>query len=478
MDAMPQETIFMTHRAKLFFILITLFALIYNCFLPLHPDEAYYWSWSRHLALSYFDGPPLIAYLIKLSTLILGNTAFAIKLVSVICLTLTAWLVHQFSRHLFDQKVAEVALILFLLIPFVQAGYLISTPDSPLILFWTATLYAFYLALNTQHLRYLYLTGLCAGLMLLSKYTGILLLAALFAYLVCSKHRRQLRNPHLYLAAILALIIFSPVIIWNWQHHWIGFAFQWHHGHANDKIFQLKYLGQYIGGQIGAFNPILFFALFVLIFRKRQQLLSNTKLYYLIWPFALTFLFFLYNSCFKKSEVNWPAPAYITAGIMLAYWFVTNKYRKTYIASIILGIAVVIVVKFPWVTPFMPNKDVLLNKFLGYQQLMQQAAPYYKPGDIVVSDSYQRASEASFYLPSQPPVYIITPTRFSQYTLWSQKLKQAIQHGKINSVLYIGDASQKNHLLHYFKSCQLLKHLNYNGQFKTRQRVLLKCQNP
>ena len=465
----------MTHRAKIIFLLMTLFALGYNYFLPLHPDEAYYWTWSRHLAWSYFDGPPLIAYLIKISTSVFGNTAFAIKLASVICLTLTAGLIHRFTRQLFNAKIAEVALIVFLFIPFVQAGYLITTPDSPLILFWTATLYSFYLALTTHQARFLYLAGTCAGLMLLSKYTGILLLAALLMYLIFSKHRHYFRNPHLYLAAAWALLLFSPVLIWNAEHHWMSFAFQWHHGQTSHPVFSFKYVGQYILGQLGAFNPIFWVALFVLLICKRRDFAHHDKLYYLLWPFALNFLFFLYSSCFKKSEVNWAAPAYISAVILLAYWLVTYKCRKTYVIGLLLSVIVILVVKVPWAFPFMPNRDVLLNKFLGYRSIMTQAAPYYRAGDVVLSDAYQSAAEASFYLPGQPPVYIITPTRFSQYTLWSQPVKQAILNGKIRQVLYIGDISQRDSLFHFFKRCHLLKHLDYTGRFNTRQRVLLLC---
>ena len=209
--------------------------------------------------------------------------------------------------------------------------------------------------------------------------------------------------------------------------------------------------------------------------RDSRDFAHHDKLYYLLWPFALTFLFFLYSSCFKKSEVNWAAPAYISAGILLAYWLVTYKCRKTYVIGLLLSVIVILVVKVPWAFPFMPNRDVLLNKFLGYRSIMTQAAPYYRAGDVVLSDAYQRAAEASFYLPGQPPVYIITPTRFSQYTLWSQPVKQAILNGKIRQVLYIGDISQRDSLFHFFKRCHLLKHLDYTGRFNTRQRVLLRC---
>ena len=461
----------MTSRARWLFIAITLFALIYNGFLPLHPDEAYYWTWSRHLAWSYYDAPPMVAYLIWLSTHLFGTSAFTVKLGSVLCITVGAYLIHQLTQRLFDSKTAEVALVITLLIPFVQAGYLLTTPDSPLLLFWTATLYAFYLALDTGKTHYFYLAGLCAGLMLLSKYTGVLLLTALFGYLIFSPQRRYFKNPHLYLAGVLALVVFSPVIIWNAQNHWVSFLFQWHHGTGGHHGFSGKYLGQFLGGQLGVFNPVWFVMMLVFVIgyvghkilhrgqdgnnvssRPSSRDLGNKNSYlpFLLWPFLLTWLFFFYQACFTKSQPNWPAPAYVSAIILLAYWLVKGQWRKTYIVGTAVSVVVIIVVKFPMLFPFMPPKDVLLNKFLGYQQVMQQAAKYYHPGEVVLSDSYQRASEAAFYLPDRPEVYIITPTRTSQITMWSQSIKHQAQQGNIPQALYIGQDSQHHALQKYF----------------------------
>ncbi len=71
---------------------MALFGALYNIWLPVHPDEAYYWDWSRHLSLSYYDGPPLMAYLIRISTFLLGGaTAFSVKLTSVLCATVGAF---------------------------------------------------------------------------------------------------------------------------------------------------------------------------------------------------------------------------------------------------------------------------------------------------------------------------------------------------------------------------------------------------
>jgi len=196
--------------------------------------------------------------------------------------------------------------------------------------------------------------------------------------------------------------------------------FQWHHGAQQQTGFSLKYFGNFFGGQIGVVNPIFFIALIIILFKQRHVIKANPQLYYLLWPFAFTFLFFFYQACFNKSEPNWTAPAFVSGAIILAYFIYHLHYRKTYIAGVILSIAAIIFIKLPWTAPFIPRQSVLLNQFLGYNVLMQQASHYYKPGDILYADSYQMASEAAFYLPDQPQTYIFLPdqARLHEYQFW------------------------------------------------------------
>jgi hypothetical protein len=72
-----------------FVLALTLWRAYTGATLPLHPDEAYYWLWSRHLALSYFDHPPMIAYLIKLSTVFSQSAVFWCGALQKTCLNVT-----------------------------------------------------------------------------------------------------------------------------------------------------------------------------------------------------------------------------------------------------------------------------------------------------------------------------------------------------------------------------------------------------
>ncbi len=202
------------------FAAIVLLNLIFNATLPLHFDEAYYWVWSQHLQLSYFDHPPMIAWLIRIVTLA-SDAEWIIRLVPLGCTMLAGLGIRQLAAWMYTPAIADKALLIFLVSPLAQMGFTLATPDAPLILGWTLTLLCAYRAFFEQRRRWYYLTGLAAGFALLSKYTAVLLLPALVGFALCSSLRRKLLWREFGLAAGLTVLVFLPVIIWNAGHDWV-----------------------------------------------------------------------------------------------------------------------------------------------------------------------------------------------------------------------------------------------------------------
>lgn len=457
-------------------LFMTIFALIYNIFLPAHTDEAYYWQWGRHLALSYYDGPPLMAYLIRISTTVFGISAWSIKFPAVMCMSAAALATTALAGELFSKKVATTTLLLLIFMPITQAGYVISTLDPALVCFWSITLYVFYLAISREKNRYRYLAGVCLGLTLLAKYPGVLIGMSLFLFMLLSHYRSQLKNINWYLAVLVALLVFSPVIIWNYQQHWVSFAFQYNHGVAASKHFQWSLMGNFLGSQLGVANPIFLIAVIYYSIRYFKTIWKNKKLLYVAIPFWLTFLFFFYQGVFQFAEANWAAPAYISAAILLAYFIVHFNKKVLLYAIVALNIVLTIFMRFPQTTPFLPDNAILLSNFLGFKQVIQQAAPYYEPSDIVVSNRYQTASLTALYLPHHPQTYILGDTHH-QYSYWSKPLKAAIRTGKVKSILYVGEQLSYYEFQDYFKHWQVLKKLSYRGQWNSRHWVVIRAWN-
>jgi dolichol-phosphate mannosyltransferase len=189
--------------------------------------KAYYWNYTQHMGLSFLDHPPMVAWLIWLGTSVLGNNEFGVRIGAFVCGLVAMGYLYALARNLYDKSTAMRTLLLLAVLPVGFASSTLMTPDAPLIAAWAATLYYMERALVAGRSSAWLGTGIAFGLGMLSKYTLSLLgIAALLFVILDPTARRWMRRPHPYLAAALALLLFSPVIIWNSEHEWASFLFQ------------------------------------------------------------------------------------------------------------------------------------------------------------------------------------------------------------------------------------------------------------
>ena len=206
---------------------ILLLHLIYLGQAQLHPHEAYYWNYTQHMDLSFLDHPPMVAWLIWLGTSVLGNNEFGVRIGAFLCGLVAMGYLYALARNQYDKSTGMRTVLLLAVLPVGFASSTLMTPDAPLIAAWAATLYYLERALVAGRSSAWLGVGIAFGLGMLSKYTlGLLGIAALLFVILDPTARRWLHRPHPYLAAALALLLFSPVIIWNNEHHWASFLFQ------------------------------------------------------------------------------------------------------------------------------------------------------------------------------------------------------------------------------------------------------------
>jgi len=220
-----------------------LLRLVYASQVELLPEEAYYWSYSRHLDFGYLDHPPLVAWLIRLGTSLFGDTEFGVRFGAVICGVTTSVFLFRVTRNLFDEPAALLSLLLSQVLPFFFMSGLLMTPDAPLTAAWAASLYFLERALIAGRASEWLWVGLSLGVGLLAKYTIALLgIATLLFMLLDPVSRRWFRRWEPYAAALVAVAVFSPVILWNSQHEWASFAFQTSRRLADRPRFSLHKL--------------------------------------------------------------------------------------------------------------------------------------------------------------------------------------------------------------------------------------------
>ena len=301
-------------------------------------DEAHYWIYSKFLDFSYFDHPPLIGYIIKASTLIFGNTEFAVRFPTLLIFFFAIWIFFICVKKLYNERTAFVGVLLLNVLPvFSFLGSVIAVPDSPLALFWLLSLLIFIIIIETNNKKYWYLLGITTGFAMLSKYNGVLIPFSVFLFLIFSpKHRFWFKNKEPYFGLILSAVIFLPVIIWNIENSWASFGFQLKHGfgHSLPK-FSLTFFGRSIGAQAGYISPLLFLMFIIAAFlcvKETYKKKDRTTL--IISCFSLPALL-LFNAIATFNEIlpHWPAMGYLVlsiyvAHLILKFWHV--KWFKFY----------------------------------------------------------------------------------------------------------------------------------------------------
>src|SRR6201995_2990108 len=159
--------------------------LVSAAYTPLTFDEAYYWTWSKHLAGGYYDHPPMVAIVIRLGTMIAGDSEFGVRLVSILLALPMSFAMFRSAEILFGGKrVAATATILLNVTLMAAVGTLIVTPDAPLLV--AASFVLFFLAkvLETGRGAWWLAVGVAVGAALLSKYTALFFGPAIVIWLV------------------------------------------------------------------------------------------------------------------------------------------------------------------------------------------------------------------------------------------------------------------------------------------------------
>ena len=225
--------------------------------IPLTEDEAYYRLWSQHLHLGYYDHPPMIAWWIRLGTLLAGDSALGVRLLPVLGAAATTWLTADLARRLGGStRTALIAALAYNAMLTIGAGGLLATPDAPALLFWAATLSVLGRIAAGGSPRLWLLAGAMAGLACISKYSALFLAPGIVLWLAGSgEGRRRLLTPWPWTAILPAGAIFATNLAWNATHGWLTFEKQF--GRVEPSQFRPGYLGEFLATQFVLLNPLV-----------------------------------------------------------------------------------------------------------------------------------------------------------------------------------------------------------------------------
>jgi undecaprenyl-diphosphatase len=408
----------------------------------------------------------MIAYLIFLGTYIFGDTVFGIRIMAVLFSFLSSILLYALGRRVYDERVGLFSAIFIQIIPLFSAYGTLFTIDSPFIFFWILSLFLFREAINNKksiirgqeaslllnsdnppippaekvgfdaarHERgrdfsmvYWRLLGLSIGFGLLTKYTMVLFYLCALLFFLFSKERRAIlltRGP--YIAFIISILVFSPVIIWNANHDWVTLRHTAGQAHVAEGIrVSLQSFLEFSGSQLGVITPLFFILMAISVWKLRKKPEGD----FLFWFSIPVFVFFLLKSIQAKVQANWALSGYISGIIAFSAFYMKDfpregKGRKVLIVSaVLLTVLITSVAHYPSMLNLHAKLDPS-SRITGWRELGAEVTGLYEEMSadhrvFIFSDRYQVASELAFYVKGKPVTYCVNlKRRMNQYDLW------------------------------------------------------------
>jgi hypothetical protein len=390
--------------------------------IELSEDEAYQWLWSKHLALSYFSKPPLIAYTQFLGTHLWGDTAFGVRFFSPVIAAILSLLLLRFFAREIRARIGFWLVPISAATPLLAVGATLMTIDPLSVLFWMAALISGWRAVRNDSTAHWLWTGLWMGLGFLSKYTALFQLLCWVVFF-CSwpPARPQLRRPGPYLALVIMALCAVPVLIWNQQHNWITLTHVASNAGLNNEWRPtLRYVWDFFGAELLLLNPIFFAGAVLAAAGCWKRSWKNRLSIYLFSMGAPVFLIYAGYTLRSRVQANWIAPSVLPLFCLMAVywearwrtdrWHVSKGVRVWLTAGVCLGLTMVILLHDTNLITKMsglalPIESDPLRRVRGWKEtalvvgearakLLAERKPVF-----IIGDHYGITGLISFYLP-------------------------------------------------------------------------------
>ncbi len=371
-------------------------------------DEAQYWFWSRELAFGYFSKPPLIGWIIRVTTEICGSGETCVRAPSAILHAGTAILVFLIAKTLYDARIGFWAGLSYATLPGVSLSSSLISTDAPLLLFVALALYSLVKLRESDGWRWAILLGVAIGLGFLAKYAmAYFMMCLAIALIFIPSWRYLLGDVRLYGAFALGFAFLAPNIIWNIQN---GFATLSHTAdNANwsgSLIKPLKAL-EFVSGQFGVFGPVLFACLVVFgvrwVMKPALRAEGGDRIQLLLAFSMPVILLMTTQALLSRAHANWAAFAYVAATILIITVFVREGWRQLMRISLAIHLVVAALIPIGGVLAgsfVLPGGADPYARILGWRSLAERIEVEADLGGFkaIATDHRALAAELLYYL--------------------------------------------------------------------------------
>ncbi|MBT8236058.1 MAG: glycosyltransferase family 39 protein [Bacteroidia bacterium] len=371
---------------QFFYFLVALFLIniLQASFTQLIFDEAYYWHFAQEMAWGYFDHPPMVAALIKISSFLFSGE-LGVRFLS--CLLGIGTVVLLWDTISNSDKIGYIPhfFLLIFAMPLLNAYGFLTLPDTPLLFFTAFFLWTYKKYLEGPTILLSLLLGVLMAALMYSKYHAFLVI-----FLVFLSNLSLIKDKYAWLALLIGIVCYTPHLYWLWENNWVSIKY-----HLFDRPnrayefmdFTLGYLLNLIL-IFGLIFPVVYYS----IFRQRPDSMFKRCLLFLVLGFLT---FFFVSSFNRRVQTQWIIIVCIPA-VLLTYDFILRHSTSSkWLYK--LGIASAAILLFARLGLIYEPLFPVAYETHGNKEWAQTVANVAQERPVVFVNSYRNAPMYAFY---------------------------------------------------------------------------------
>ncbi|HPM87106.1 MAG TPA: glycosyltransferase family 39 protein [Bacteroidales bacterium] len=420
-------------KTFLLFLLIWLIVnLIQAVFTEVLSDEAYYGLFGKYLDWGYYDHPPMVALMTRISSLFFSGN-LGIRFMTIILqlgTIILIWKTAGFNKP--GRTNVETFFIIAGSISLFSVYGVLTSPDSPLLFFTALFFLAYRNFLKQQNLRSVLLLAISMAGLVYSKYQAVLVVG-----FVILSNFKLLKMPRFWLSGIIALVILAPHIYWQIDN---GFPSFQYHLVARSKGFRWQFFLEYLPYQLAVFNPFTLGAVIYVMIKYRPENPLEKSWYFQIAGFIG---FFWIMSFRGHVEPHWTIACSIPVILILSEKCRTDASVLRYTRRFILpSIALLLAIRIIMMTDIRLVRNLA---FGGKEKKYKEIEALAKDLPVVFTGAFQRPSLYTFFTGKEAMPISTLYSRQTQFDIWQPEKKYHNKPAFIclnqlrNSQIYVSD---------------------------------------
>ncbi|MGI4803682.1 MAG: glycosyltransferase family 39 protein [Janthinobacterium lividum] len=442
---------------RYFLLIEAIVNFLQSYFTELHPDEAYYWIYSKFLDWGYFDHPPMVALFIRFGDTLFHNE-LSLRLITVLSSTFSWWILWQILKK-YQVEAKWFVLVISSISIFHIFGFT-TTPDAPLFFFGTLFYFFYQQYLEKDKFGIAFLLSLALAGALYSKYHAILLVV--FTLIANPK---LLRRKSFWMIAALTLILFLPHIFWQVNHDFPSIKYHLVERETDHYQFQFTYL--FLIGQLFMAGPLVGWFWFYQIARFRSKDIFTRTL---LFNFVGTIIFFLLNTLKVAVQPHWTLIGFLPM-VMLVLISIQHQPKPKWLQPVLfLNLFLLLLMRLGLIVknPVSMKIGVIKSYFGNLQwtnSIQQKAGNAY----VIFPDQFQNPAWYSYYSNSLKGfAYDSRFYRRTQFDIWP--IEDSLQQKRI---YYVTDAPLREISADKLNTAKGIFYGHWINQMRSYQKMLV-----